>query len=233
MSTSVGRGHCLLLTDHQLPVTMEGSKSQVMSGTRAGLLNTWVYVIALHQQSGPFYPPWFTDGLVSGTDGQQAEGPINVYQAGECNKRRAFGRHMSAQIVITGRRARLEAAQREAVHGNKQDPKRLPKAPPAGMQAPPPRKTSQTTSTSSTQQLRENVQRSEERLRLNAGGYYVSPPGPNYQRDKERLAKFEAEEKQQRLLALSAQEAEEERQRLQAYVERLEAEAAQQGVPEE
>eukprot|EP00971_Amphidinium_carterae_P239779 4760121-Amphidinium_carterae.1 len=103
---------------------MEGSKSQVMSGTRAGMLDTWVYVIALQQQSGPFYPPWFTDGMVSDTDGQQAEGPLNVYQAGtliqfasiltarwvighndvegECNKRRAFGRHMSAVLGRSG-----------------------------------------------------------------------------------------------------------------------------------
>eukprot|EP00971_Amphidinium_carterae_P071685 1417899-Amphidinium_carterae.3 len=89
------------------------------------------------------------------------------------------------QMVITGRCSRLEAAQREAVRGNGQDAKRRPKAPPAGIQ-PPLRMTSQTTSTSSTQQLRDNAQRNEERQRLNAGGYYVTPPGPNYQRDKER-----------------------------------------------
>eukprot|EP00971_Amphidinium_carterae_P127919 2533654-Amphidinium_carterae.1 len=62
--------------------------------------------------------------MVSDTEGQQAEGPINVYQAGtliqfasilrtrwvighndvegECNKRRAFGRHMSSVLGRSG-----------------------------------------------------------------------------------------------------------------------------------
>eukprot|EP00971_Amphidinium_carterae_P127597 2528112-Amphidinium_carterae.1 len=106
--------------EHNLPVTTVGSKSQVMSGTRAGMVDTWVYVISLRDQSGPFYPAWFQEGMVSDTDGQQAEGPINVYQAGtliqfasilrtrwvighndvegECNTRRAFGRHMSSVL---------------------------------------------------------------------------------------------------------------------------------------
>eukprot|EP00971_Amphidinium_carterae_P085877 1698849-Amphidinium_carterae.1 len=118
-------------------------------------------------------------------------------------------------MVITGRRARLEAAQREAIRGNRQDGDRPPKAPPTRIQEP------------------KKVQRDEERQRLNARGYYVTPPAPNHQRDKEQLAKLEEEEEErQRRIALSTQEAEEERQRLQAYVERLEAEAAQQGIPE-
>eukprot|EP00971_Amphidinium_carterae_P058047 1147973-Amphidinium_carterae.1 len=74
------------------------------------------------------------------------------------------------QMFITGRRSRLEAAQREAVHGNAQDAERPPKAPSAGIQVPASR-TPLPQPTLTAQQLREKVQREEERQRLHAGGY--------------------------------------------------------------
>eukprot|EP00971_Amphidinium_carterae_P337291 6474025-Amphidinium_carterae.2 len=66
-----------------------------------------------------------------------------------------------------------------------------------------------------------------------AGGYYVTPPGPHHQRYKERLAKLEEDERQREAEAKEEArhlEITEERDRLNAYVQRLEAEAS---VPQE
>eukprot|EP00971_Amphidinium_carterae_P307460 6110017-Amphidinium_carterae.1 len=130
------------------------------------------------------------------------------------------------------RRARLEAAQREAVHGNAQDGERRPKAPPSRIH-PPHRMTSRTP-TVNIQQLRESVRRNEERQRQNAVGCYGTPPGPNYQRDREHLAKLEEDERQKRQAEAEEEvrqrEIAEEREALQASVQRLEAEAS---VPKE
>eukprot|EP00971_Amphidinium_carterae_P177187 3514009-Amphidinium_carterae.3 len=116
-------------------------------------------------------------------------------------------------MVMTARRARLEAAQRrEVLHGDGQDAETLPKAPPAGVQVPA---SKAPLPQPALNLLREKVQREEERQRQQAGGYYVSPPGPNHQQDRERLLKLE----------------EVERQRLQD--EELQRQAAQQEVPQE
>eukprot|EP00971_Amphidinium_carterae_P080818 1598716-Amphidinium_carterae.1 len=105
------------------------------------------------------------------------------------------------QIVISARRARLEGRRvPEEQHqpNNVQDGERQPKAPPQGITVPPSKaSTARLPQPMTLQQLRDKVQREEDRVqRAQEGGYYVAPPPPQHYRDKDRLQRYDEEELQ-------------------------------------
>eukprot|EP00971_Amphidinium_carterae_P207302 4112671-Amphidinium_carterae.3 len=127
--------------------------------------------------------------------------------------------------VISARQVQLEAGQRvrEAHHGNGQDGERVPRAPPQGLTVP----TSRLPQPLTLQQLRERVQREEDRVqRAREGGYYTAPSPPQHFRDKDRLREFDKEELQRQA---AQQEIPEERvvQVQEVQVQQAEAEEMQ------